>query len=73
MCGRFTLTAPPDDVAALLALAELDPFPPRYNIAPTQPILGGFLLVSAAMMVFGVVNLFGIEPIAAAAAAALVN
>ena len=39
MCGRFTLTAPPDDVAALLALAELDPFPPRYNIAPTQPIL----------------------------------
>ena len=41
--------------------------------APTQPILGGFLLVSAAMMVFGVVNLFGIEPIAAAAAAALVN
>lgn len=41
--------------------------------APTQPILGGFLLVSAAMMVIGVVNLFGIEPIAASAAAALVN
>ncbi|MEF2550665.1 SOS response-associated peptidase [Aurantimonas sp. A2-1-M11] len=38
MCGRFTLTAPPDEIAALLALAELDPFPPRYNIAPTQPI-----------------------------------
>jgi putative SOS response-associated peptidase YedK len=39
MCGRFTLTAPPDAVAELLALIDLDPFPPRYNIAPTQPIL----------------------------------
>ena len=41
--------------------------------APNQPVLTGFLLASAAVMVFGVVNLFGIEPIAAAAAAALVN
>ncbi|SEM82685.1 NADH dehydrogenase subunit N [Loktanella fryxellensis] len=41
--------------------------------APTQPILSGFLLVTAAMMVFGVINLFGIEPMAAAAAATLVN
>ncbi|MEH6719027.1 MAG: SOS response-associated peptidase [Aurantimonas endophytica] len=39
MCGRFTLTAPPDAVAELLALIDLDPYPPRYNIAPTQPIL----------------------------------
>ena len=39
MCGRFTLTASPERVAELLALAEIDPFPPRYNIAPTQPIL----------------------------------
>ena len=41
--------------------------------APSQPILGAFLMVSALIMVVGVVNLFGIEPIAATAAAALVN
>lgn len=39
MCGRFTLAATPDEVAAFLATLELDAFPPRYNIAPTQPIL----------------------------------
>jgi putative SOS response-associated peptidase YedK len=39
MCGRFALTAPPAEVAALLGLPELDEFPPRYNIAPTQPIM----------------------------------
>jgi NADH-quinone oxidoreductase subunit N len=41
--------------------------------APSQPILGAFLIASALIMVVGVVNLFGVEPIAAAAAAALVN
>lgn len=39
MCGRFALTAGPADVAAELGLAEIEDFPPRYNIAPTQPIL----------------------------------
>lgn len=39
MCGRFTLTATPREVAEFLDLGELDGFPPRYNIAPTQPIL----------------------------------
>ena len=39
MCGRFTLTASPEEIAELLGLDDLDPFPPRYNIAPTQPIL----------------------------------
>ncbi|KKN96249.1 hypothetical protein LCGC14_0168420 [marine sediment metagenome] len=39
MCGRFTLTATPETIAEMLALAEIEPFPPRYNIAPTQPIL----------------------------------
>ncbi len=39
MCGRFTLTATPEEVEALFALMELEGFPPRYNIAPTQPIL----------------------------------
>ena len=39
MCGRFTLTITPEELAAILAVVDLEPFPPRYNIAPTQPIL----------------------------------
>jgi putative SOS response-associated peptidase YedK len=42
MCGRFALTATPDQTAAFLGLAELEDFPARYNIAPTQPILTVF-------------------------------
>jgi len=38
-----------------------------------SPVLWGFLMASAAIMVLGVVNLFGIEGAAAAAAATLVN
>lgn len=38
-----------------------------------NPVLWSFLMVSAVVMVFGVINLFGIEPLAAAAAATLVN
>jgi NADH-quinone oxidoreductase subunit N len=38
-----------------------------------SPILWGFLVVSAAIMVLGVVNLFGVEAMAAAAAASLVR
>ncbi len=39
----------------------------------TSPLLWGVLMASAAVMVLGVINLFGIEPLAAAAAATLVN
>ncbi|WP_245477084.1 MULTISPECIES: SOS response-associated peptidase [unclassified Mesorhizobium] len=39
MCGRFALTATPGQTAAFLGLAELEDFPARYNIAPTQPVL----------------------------------
>jgi NADH-quinone oxidoreductase subunit N len=38
-----------------------------------SPVLWGFLMVSAAVMVVGVVNLFGIEAVAEAAAASLVR
>ncbi len=38
-----------------------------------SPILGAFLMGSAAIMVLGVINLFGVEALAAAAAATLVN
>ncbi|WEX07657.1 SOS response-associated peptidase [Chelativorans sp. AA-79] len=39
MCGRFALTEKPQGVETFLGLAGLDDFPPRFNIAPTQPIL----------------------------------
>lgn len=39
MCGRFALHASPEIVADFLSVDEIDDFPPRYNIAPTQPIL----------------------------------
>jgi len=38
MCGRYTVTASPEVLRALFAYAEQPNFPPRYNIAPTQPI-----------------------------------
>lgn len=39
MCGRFSLTATPEEVQELFGLEEIEGFPPRYNIAPTQAIL----------------------------------
>ncbi|TPW32015.1 SOS response-associated peptidase [Pararhizobium mangrovi] len=39
MCGRFALTDPPEAVEALFDLSDIEAFPPRYNIAPSQPIL----------------------------------
>ncbi len=39
MCGRFSLTASRQELEALLAAIIAEDFPPRYNIAPSQPIL----------------------------------
>ena len=39
MCGRYTLTASPEALRELFRCEEQPNFPPRYNIAPTQPIL----------------------------------
>lgn len=39
MCGRFTLTATLDELETFLGVVGGTDFPPRYNIAPTQPIL----------------------------------
>lgn len=39
MCGRFSITQPKEAVEELFGVAEVEAFPPRYNIAPTQPIL----------------------------------
>lgn len=38
MCSRYSLISPPDAVRSYFRLAEIDTFPPRYNIAPTQPV-----------------------------------
>ena len=38
MCGRYALTLPPEALRALFKVLGEDLFPPRYNIAPTQPI-----------------------------------
>ncbi|WP_108662669.1 SOS response-associated peptidase [Acuticoccus kandeliae] len=39
MCGRFNLTLPVEALRAFFSIeGEFEPFPPRYNIAPTQPI-----------------------------------
>lgn len=38
MCGRFALQASPEQVKALFAYEENPNFPPRLNIAPTEPI-----------------------------------
>ncbi len=38
MCGRLTLSATPDEVRRLFGHDDRPNFPPRYNIAPTQPL-----------------------------------
>jgi putative SOS response-associated peptidase YedK len=38
MCGRYAITLPPDAVRQYFGYAERPNFPPRYNIAPTQPV-----------------------------------
>lgn len=38
MCGRYTLTMSPDELRRIFRYVEVPNFPPRYNIAPTQPI-----------------------------------
>jgi len=38
MCGRYAVTSSPEAIRALFRYADLPNFPPRYNIAPTQPI-----------------------------------
>lgn len=38
MCGRYAITLPPQAMRELLEYPEQPNFPPRYNIAPTQPV-----------------------------------
>ena len=39
MCSRYSLTSPPEAVRRLFGCGGEDDFPPRYNIAPTDPAL----------------------------------
>jgi len=38
MCGRLAITLPPDAVRAFFRFVEQPNFPPRHNVAPTQPV-----------------------------------
>jgi putative SOS response-associated peptidase YedK len=38
MCGRYVITSTPEAIRALFGYGEQPNFPPRYNVAPTQPI-----------------------------------
>lgn len=38
MCGRFVITSPPAAIRQVIGYAEQPNFPPRFNIAPTQPV-----------------------------------
>jgi putative SOS response-associated peptidase YedK len=39
MCGRYTLRKPADELCEHFGLAEVPELSPRYNIAPSQPVL----------------------------------
>ncbi|WP_404405814.1 SOS response-associated peptidase [Pelagibacterium halotolerans] len=39
MCGRYAFTLPSEAMEILFRVANVPEYPPRYNIAPTQPIL----------------------------------
>ncbi len=56
MCGRFAITLPPAAMRSLFAYAEQPNFPPRFNIAPTQPIP----IVRAAREECGIVRHFAL-------------
>ncbi len=38
MCGRFVITSPPAAIRRVFGYTEQPNFPPRFNIAPTQPV-----------------------------------
>jgi putative SOS response-associated peptidase YedK len=38
MCGRFVISSPPEVLRRLFGYQEQPNFPPRYNVAPTQPV-----------------------------------
>src|SRR5216684_3621061 len=43
MCGRFVITSPPAALRQAFGYVEQPNFPPRHNVAPTQPVPVVFL------------------------------
>lgn len=39
MCSRYSLTSPPEAIRSYFRVHDTTTFPPRHNIAPTQPVL----------------------------------
>ncbi len=38
MCGRYVITSAPEAIRRMFDYGEQPNFPPRYNVAPTQPV-----------------------------------
>jgi putative SOS response-associated peptidase YedK len=38
MCGRYVITSPPESIRRVFGYEDKPNFPPRYNVAPTQPV-----------------------------------
>jgi putative SOS response-associated peptidase YedK len=38
MCGRYVIISAPEVIGALFGCEETPDFPPRYNVAPTEPV-----------------------------------
>jgi putative SOS response-associated peptidase YedK len=38
MCGRYVIISPPEALRRAFGYADQPNFPPRYNVAPTQPV-----------------------------------
>lgn len=69
MCGRYSLTTPPEAMARLFRItAPLPNLPPRYNIAPTQdapvvrPLVEGPMGRALAMLRWGLVPHWSVAP-----------
>ena len=59
MCGRFSLNSPPEEVRHAFGYEDKPNFPPRYNIAPTQPV--GIVRLEDGVRRFGLVR-WGLIP-----------
>jgi putative SOS response-associated peptidase YedK len=67
MCGRFTLTDPDQELAVQFNLPRIPDIPPRYNIAPTQPVAAvrvtpGNLARELALLHWGLIPFWAKDP-----------
>jgi putative SOS response-associated peptidase YedK len=66
MCGRFTITVSASELAELLGVERIPEVRPRYNIAPSQPVLAARPSNSgtreAAMLNWGLIPSWATDP-----------